>query len=117
VGFGRDGTRTTHRVSWELAFGEIPPGMLVCHHCDNPPCVRPDHLFLGTNHDNVKDSVAKGRFNSTPNVGNSRLTADDVRAIRSAYPATPAEEIARRYGMSTGHIQAVIARRFWKSVA
>lgn len=51
----------THRVSWKIHFGEIPDGLFVCHHCDNPPCVRPDHLFLGTNSDNVKDMVVKKR--------------------------------------------------------
>lgn len=50
-----------HRTSWELHYGVIPKEMQVLHRCDNPPCVRPDHLFLGTNHDNVLDSVSKGR--------------------------------------------------------
>src|SRR5688572_5586831 len=50
-----------HRYSWELHKGKIPNGMQVLHRCDNPPCVNPDHLFIGTNRDNVSDAIAKGR--------------------------------------------------------
>jgi len=53
--------RYAYRVSWVMAYGPIPSGLSVCHKCDNPPCVRPDHLFIGTTADNQKDSVAKGR--------------------------------------------------------
>jgi HNH endonuclease len=65
-GYGKvklwDGTRTTaHRVSYQIHYGPIPDGMFVCHHCDNPPCTNPEHLFLGTGADNNRDMAKKGR--------------------------------------------------------
>jgi hypothetical protein len=51
-----------HRIAWQLIYGEIPNGLFVCHKCDNPPCVKPDHLFLGTAKDNNQDAAKKGRF-------------------------------------------------------
>jgi len=64
-GYGRvnfNGQRfVAHRLAWELTNGPIPEGLFVLHKCDNPPCINPDHLFLGTNKDNTQDMLAKGR--------------------------------------------------------
>lgn len=65
-----------HRFSWELSNGPIPTGMWVLHHCDNPRCVRPDHLFLGTRLDNIRDMQAKGRLRN----GWMGKALDDVRS-------------------------------------
>lgn len=61
-----------HRWAWELANGPIPEGMVVCHHCDNPPCVNLAHLFIGTVADNIRDRDAKGRGRSGPRTRSTR---------------------------------------------
>ncbi len=77
-----DGLVLTHRLSWEIANGEVPSGLFVCHRCDNPCCVNPAHLFLGTNADNVADMIAKGRQAKGERSGHARLSTTDVREIR-----------------------------------
>lgn len=86
-----------HRVSWLLNFGPVPPGIDVCHKCDNPECSRPDHLFLGTRSDNMKDCVSKGRDRSvtargsysSPNMGRPRgstkFSAEQIFDVRARF--------------------------------
>ena len=71
-----------HRVAWTLTFGKIPDELCCCHHCDNPECCNPYHLFVGTPSDNIADMVAKKRHAHGNKHGNSKLTEDDVLEIR-----------------------------------
>lgn len=71
-----------HRQSYLFNIGEIPEGILVCHKCDNPGCVRPDHLFLGTNTDNIRDASKKGRMKRGESNHRSNLTEEHVRIIK-----------------------------------
>lgn len=94
-----------HRISWELHFGPIPVGLWVLHHCDNPPCSNPAHLFLGTAKDNVIDAARKGRMAG-------KLTLGDVRRIRSMVGRS-SSEIAREFGIDprTAHMVAIGKQR------
>jgi hypothetical protein len=122
-GYGsfRSGNRMqrAHRVSYEMHCGPIPADMLVLHRCDNPGCVNPDHLFVGTNADNMADKVAKGRqAHFCPGRGeaapNARLTENQVFAIRAA--SEPIREIAEKFGMSRRHIEDIRNRKSWAHI-
>jgi len=108
----------SHRLSWKLHFGDIPEGMLVCHHCDNPSCVRPDHLFLGNHHDNLQDSYNKGRplqglGLSLPGQGyQNRLTWADVHAIRESQEKRSL--LATKFGVSLRMIFLIRANKRWR---
>lgn len=135
-----------HRVSWNLAHGPIPFGLFVCHHCDNKLCVRPEHLFLGTQMDNMQDMHRKGRYpdgerhwtrvkperiargekNGSrlhPGLaqgsrnGQSKLTDDDVRTIRNLRTGgLTLKTIGDRFGISQGAVCLVVARKTWAHV-
>lgn len=111
-----------HRHSYELHRGPISPGLLVCHHCDNRVCVRPDHLFLGTHADNTHDMMAKGRCGKSgaPGIRNSkaRLTEEQVREIRRDYCGRRGQiaAIARRYGITRQSIGRIVDGTGWRHV-
>ena len=95
-------TLRAHRVAYELFISPIPKGVHVLHHCDTPPCVNPDHLWLGTNADNIRDRDQKGRAakQAGEQNGKARLTDKDARAIRSRYAAGETQRpLAREYGV------------------
>ena len=110
--------RGAHRISWQIHFGPIPPGMCVMHICDNPSCVRPDHLTLGSKADNNADARAKGRNTRGERVGVSKLNAEMVRAIRARYAqgGVTYSEIAADYGVDFSNIAQVVKRKTWKHV-
>lgn len=98
-------TLLAHRAAWMLFRGEIPEGMLVCHHCDNPACIRPDHLYLGTNADNAADRDAKGRQGK-------KLTREQAYAVRASTARTG--EIARSFGITKGMVWLIKTGKAWQ---
>lgn len=113
---------TVHRFSWELHNGPIPDGMLVCHHCDNRRCVRPDHLFLGTYSENTFDSVAKNRNYKEPRSnlkGEShpmaKLNEQQVCCIRQeSTQGLSQRQLAIRYNVSRRTIVDIVHRHSWQ---
>lgn len=122
---------TAHRFSFELANGPITDGRFVCHHCDNRPCVRPDHLFLGTQKENIADASSKGRLLTGDRhpwrrraglvrrgeaVPSHKLTAADVHEIRALAEIHSAISIANRFGVSDSAIRDIITGRTWQHI-
>ena len=115
-----------HRLSWELKVGPIPDGLFACHQCDNPPCVRPSHLFLGTARDNNADMFRKGRQNYERGPGVSRwgeanftarITNDQADEIRELYAAggVSQERLAVAYGIDQTSVSQIILNRRYRS--
>ncbi len=107
-----------HRVSWMLNVGDIPKGMFVLHKCDVPSCVNPDHLFIGTQADNISDMTRKGRGRKMFVKGhaalNAKLTVDQVKEIKARI--TPRKMLAAKFGVS---IHTIDSARYsnWKHVS
>jgi len=111
--------KSAHRIAWELENGTIPDGMSVCHKCDTRNCVRPDHLFIGTHGDNIRDCYrkkrhpcVKGEYNADRNPS-AVLTWDQVREIRCNNTDSHSS-LGRRYGVSHQTIRAVRLGMTWK---
>lgn len=119
-GYGRISSMRAHRVSYEIHKGRIPMGLLVCHTCDNPSCVNPEHLFLGTQKDNSDDMISKGRHSfgynpkSGQDNGNSVLTEPEVRAIFKEGKSNPHKEIADKYNVNTETVRRICNGSTWK---
>lgn len=122
-----------HRFAYELVYGSIPKGILVCHNCpngDNPSCVNPAHLFLGTQKDNIQDALSKGvkigwhKTGIVPIInhargedcGTSKLSESDVRIIRSLATSMTQKKLAQRFGVRPSAICKVIRRKTWTHV-
>lgn len=98
-----------HRAVYEAIYGPFDPALLVCHKCDNPPCFRPDHLFLGDHAANMADMVAKGR-----GWGRHLLTYENVQEVRVLFQAGHRQiDIADRFGVSPGCIRSVLKGKSW----
>lgn len=115
-----------HRVAWELTFGPVPDGFLVCHTCDVPLCVRPEHLFLGTPADNTADMIRKGRKSNAPHLETrrrgsshpqSRITEQEVRELRREWlDGETTGYLSAKYGLTTSAAHRAAIGRTWSHV-
>lgn len=117
-------TRYAHRLAWELAHGQIPKGRDVCHHCDNRRCINPEHLFIGTRLQNMRDAQQKGRLSTgirhsltvTGHVrARAKLSLEVAREIRRLRAdGQRAVDLAQRFGVDASNIRAIIANKTWR---
>lgn len=106
--------RYAHRVSWVIHNGLIPEGRLVLHDCDNPKCVRPDHLFLGSHADNMTDAKIKGRTAKGERTNRNKLNAEQVSEIRTLQGTATHREIGILYGVKPSTIDQIMSGKHWK---
>jgi hypothetical protein len=114
--------RASH-LSWTLHHGPVPDRLWVLHRCDTPPCVNPDHLFLGNRSDNMRDAAAKGRLDQQLNplrrrAARSPFTPDDVRSVRSRYAGggITMEQLGSEFGVTKHAIWRIVHRLNWSDI-
>lgn len=113
-------TFRAHRVSWILNCGTIPSAMMVCHRCDNPPCVNPKHLFLGSPKENMEDRIQKGHYpKQSPGIAGEqncrhKLTDALVLEAKMLRSTMTLRELALRYGVNIAVIHRAITGKSWK---
>ena len=125
-----------HRLTWEIYHGPIPDHMLICHHCDNPPCCNPSHLFIGTAMDNVSDMFSKGRKHRRPfkspspfavgnhgvflgeSNGNHKLTKQQVIRIRELFSQKNKTylELGKEFSTHVTNIKCIVLGKTWRSI-
>lgn len=118
-GYGRRGRNGVvgyvHRQTWEDTYGEIPPGLEVCHTCDVRNCYEISHLFLGTRKQNAEDCVAKNRPARGNKLPHTILTETDVKIIRRMYSSGESQsDLAEFFGVHYNTINSIILRKNWK---
>jgi hypothetical protein len=112
---GRKNQDVAHRISWMIHYGSIPVGLFVLHKCDNPLCVNPAHLFLGTQTDNMQDMTKKGRRMHGQRHYHAKLKDSDVLDIRVRYRnGERITELAKQFGVTWETMAAVAKGRTWK---
>lgn len=121
-GYGRTSVKghrslQAHRVAWEVTYGKVPNGLEVCHKCDNPPCCNPNHLFVGTHAENMRDAVNKRRFPRRPGSrsGRAKLNDEIVNDIRQRYVKGNISQraLAREYGVTQRLIWNILHKIAW----
>lgn len=107
-----------HRLAWVLRHGSIKKGMCACHKCDNRKCVNPDHIFIGTNVDNLKDMHRKGRGGWGERNGNAKFTAEEVRGmiLEHREKGTSCTELAERRGVDPSTVSLILLGKSWRRV-